>query len=118
MAAAEGLQSQVPLPVPCAPASDWQLLLLLLLPPPLVCCSWIDNVFIPAVNRCGDDGWDIVKVLRNIKAQADMEGSKVGQVQRLDASSGRRAAPCPAEDDGPASPAAAVAVMLAIRARS
>jgi len=47
---------------------------------PLSCCSWIDNVFIPAVNRCGNNGWDIVKVLHSIKAQADMDGNKVGHV--------------------------------------
>jgi hypothetical protein len=44
----------------------------------VVCCRWIDGVFIPAINRAGPDGWDMVKVATDIKLAAEATGSEVG----------------------------------------
>lgn len=59
------------------------LCLLLLLVLPLawlsVCAaSWIDGVFMPAVNQTGHDGWDIVRVAHSIKDRALRQEDKVG----------------------------------------
>jgi hypothetical protein len=43
----------------------------------VVVCSWIDAVFIPAVNRAGHDGWDMVKVVTDIKLAAEAQGNEV-----------------------------------------
>lgn len=50
-----------------------------LLPHCCVCvlCSWVDSVFIPALNRAGPDGWDMVKVAKSILTQAQADGNKV-----------------------------------------
>lgn len=44
----------------------------------LFVCRWIDSVFIPAVNRAGSDGWDMVKVATDIKLAAEAAGREVG----------------------------------------
>eukprot|EP00879_Flechtneria_rotunda_P022236 GHRR01023462.1.p1 GENE.GHRR01023462.1~~GHRR01023462.1.p1 ORF type:complete len:491 (+),score=218.62 GHRR01023462.1:103-1575(+) len=44
--------------------------------------EWIDSVFLPAMNRSGADGWDMVKVATSIMQQADAAGNQVRQYHK------------------------------------
>ena len=41
-------------------------------------CRWIDDVFLPAVNAAGNQGWDMVRVATDIKEKAEAQGHQVG----------------------------------------
>eukprot|EP00878_Enallax_costatus_P028162 GHUV01030381.1.p1 GENE.GHUV01030381.1~~GHUV01030381.1.p1 ORF type:complete len:660 (+),score=307.55 GHUV01030381.1:240-1982(+) len=39
--------------------------------------EWIDDVFLPAVNAAGNQGWDMVRVATDIKEKAEAQGHKI-----------------------------------------
>ncbi len=43
-------------------------------------CSWVERLFLPTVNKQGADGWDMMRTVAAIRAQANKENDEPSKI--------------------------------------